>query len=51
LFGWSKKVKEKKVRGKIVEGMKEGRMWEDCLVVWYKWKWEENEKKERHIFY
>jgi hypothetical protein len=27
-----------------------GRKWDDCLVVWYKWKWKESERKERCTF-
>jgi len=37
MFGWSKKVKGKIVRRKIVEGMKVNGKWDDFLVVWYKW--------------
>jgi hypothetical protein len=24
--------------------------WDDCLVVWYEWKWEESERKESNKF-
>jgi hypothetical protein len=50
MFGWQKKVRRKKVKGKKVEEEKDSKKWNDCLVVWYKRKWKErkikNEKKE-----
>jgi hypothetical protein len=49
LFGWERKVEGKKVRGKNAEGMNVSRKWDDCLVVWFEWKWIESERKERFV--
>jgi len=46
-------IKGKKVRGKIVKGMKVKRKWMESemigLVVCYEWKWWESEMKERYV--
>jgi len=38
------------MKGKNVERQKVSRKWEDSLVVWYEWKWEEIKWKERKLY-